>query len=242
MRDSPQTGCEWRTIPMWRDNQKQNEHDVYCCLVPPREALRTCCSAFPITTKSHLHQEVKVVPSTTFTKRTYNGCGSVQKQRDVVATSRLALQVWCSYAQYMKITRDEHVLGFKCCNISIYWWIWMLSILIKHIWIGIDDFRLNFFATFDSVLGLQIAVTFGSVLWLQVTVGLQVNSGLQPPSCWEPFLTVTMLRRHELTKERVELTILSIIAIEITHLTRFYFLLLLRILRYMWRNHVATWV
>ena len=52
----------------------------------------------------------------------------------------------------------------------------------------------------------------------------------------------TMLRGPEPTKERVELTILSTIAIEITHLTRFALLLLLRILRCMWRNHVATWV
>jgi len=43
------------------------------------------------------------------------------------------------------------------------------------------------------------------------------------------------------TKERVEPTILSIIAIDIRHLTRFALLLLLQILRYMWRNHVATW-
>jgi len=42
-----------------------------------------------------------------------------------------------------------------------------------------------------------------------------------------------MLRRPELTKERVELTILSIIAIEIRHLTKFALLLLLQIVRYM---------
>jgi len=35
--------------------------------------------------------------------------------------------------------------------------------------------------------------------------------------------------------------ILSIIAIEITHWSRFTLLLLLRIQRFMWRNHVATW-
>jgi len=51
-----------------------------------------------------------------------------------------------------------------------------------------------------------------------------------------------MLRRSELTKERVEPTILSITAIEITYLTRFALILLLRIQSYMWRNHVATCV
>jgi len=49
-----------------------------------------------------------------------------------------------------------------------------------------------------------------------------------------------MLRRPELTKESVETTILSKIAVEISHLTRFTLLLLLRIQLYMWHNHVAT--
>jgi len=50
-----------------------------------------------------------------------------------------------------------------------------------------------------------------------------------------------MLSLPEPTKERVDPTNLSTIAIEITHLTSFALLLLLRILRYMWRNHVPTW-
>ena len=61
--------------------------------------------------------------------------------------------------------------------------------MVNQIWIGIDDFLLNFFATFGSVLGLQ------------VTVGLQVNSGLQPQTRWEPFVAGTLLRRLEPTKE-----------------------------------------
>jgi len=88
---------------------------------------------------------------------------------------------------------------------------------------------------------LQITVTIGSVLGLQVTVGLQVNAGLQPPTRWEPFVAGSMLCRPEPTKERVEPTVLSIIAIEITHLTRFALLFLLRILRYMWLYPFATW-
>jgi len=105
----------------------------------------------------------------------------------------------------------------------------MLSFLLEQIWIGIDYFLLNFITTFGSVLGLQ------------VTAGPQVNSGLQPPTRWEPFVAGTVLRRTEPTKETVEPMILSIIAIAITHLTRFTLLLLLRIQRYIWRNHVATW-
>jgi len=130
---------------------------------------------------------------------------------------------------YMKMTRDEHVLGFESCDISISWRTWMISFLLNKIWIGIHYFFLNFFATLGLVLGLP------------VTVRLQVNSGLQPPTRWEPFVAGTMLRRPEPTKETVEPMFLSIIAIAITHLTRFTLLLLLRIQRYMWRNHVATW-
>jgi len=121
------------------------------------------------------------------------------------------------------------VFGFKSCDISIYWWIWMWSFLLEQIWIGIDDFLLNFIATFGSVLGLQ------------VTAGPQVNSGLQPPTRWEPFVAGTMLRRPEPTKQKVEPIILSIIAIAITHWTTFTLLLLLRIQRYMLRDHIVTW-
>ena len=74
----------------------------------------------------------------------------------------------------------------------------MITVFLCH-----PYFLLKFFATFDSVLGLQISV------------GLQVNSGLQPPTRWEPFVAGTMLRRPEPTKERVEPTILSKIAIGI---------------------------
>jgi len=74
----------------------------------------------------------------------------------------------------------------------------MLSYLVEKIWIGIDYFLLNFIATFGSVVGLQ------------VTAGPQVNSGLQPPTRWEPFVAGTMLRRPEPTKETVEPMNLSI--------------------------------
>jgi len=103
----------------------------------------------------------------------------------------------------------------------------MKSFLLQQISIGIDYFLLKFIANFGSVLGLQ------------VTARPQVNGGLQPHTCSEPFVAGTMLRRPEPTKETVEPMILSIIAIAITHLTRFTLLLLLRIQRCVWRNHVA---
>jgi len=96
-------------------------------------------------------------------------------------------------------------------------------------------FSLELLRNFWSVLGQQISVIFGSVL------GLQVNTGLQPLTRGRPFVAGTILRRPEPTKERVEPTILSIMAFEITHLTRFALLLLLRIIPYMWRNHVTIW-
>jgi len=117
----------------------------------------------------------------------------------------------------------------------------MLSFLLEYIWIGIDEFLLNFSAAFGSVLGLLVAVTFGSVLGLQVTVELHVNSRLQPPTHWEPFVASTMLRCLEQPKKESNRRSSSIIAIAIANLTRFTLLLLLGILRYMWCNYVATW-
>ena len=79
--------------PCGANKQKWNEHDVesLLLLVPQCEGLRTCCSAFLITTKWRFNQDVKVVPGITFTKRTRNGCVLLQKQGDAVASSELAL-------------------------------------------------------------------------------------------------------------------------------------------------------
>ena len=117
-------------------------------------------SGFPIATKWCCDQDVKVVRSSA----DRNNCKN--KGMFCNFSVGVALKVWFLHAQYMKMTRDEHVLGFKSCDISIYWWICMLSFLLKQNWIVIDDFLLNLFATFDSVLGMQI------------TVGLQVDTEL----------------------------------------------------------------
>jgi len=58
-----------------RRNKISKTWDLYCCLVPQCEALRTCCSAFLITTKWCFDQDVKVMPGISFTKITSNGCG-----------------------------------------------------------------------------------------------------------------------------------------------------------------------
>jgi len=106
-------------------------------------------------------------------------------------------------------------------------WNWLFSFELLR------NFRFNFATAYYC----NFRVSFGTAGYC----GLQVNSGLQPPTRWEPFVAGTMLRRPEPTNEKVESTILSTIAIDITHLSRFALLLLLRILRYVWRNHVATW-
>jgi len=126
-------------------NKMMTTWDLHCCLVQQWEALRTCYSAFPITKTWCFDQDVKVVPGATFTKRTCNRCGSLQKRGDVIGIFQLALHLKFVF----------HIMN-----------------------------------------------------------------------------TSTMLRRPEPTKERVEPTILLTVAIEITHLTRFVLLLLLRSLRY----------
>ena len=56
-------------------NKISTTWNLYCCLVPQFEGLRTCCSAFPITAKWCFGQDVKIVPGTTITNRTCNRCG-----------------------------------------------------------------------------------------------------------------------------------------------------------------------
>jgi len=42
--------------------------DLYCCLLPQCEVLRTCCSGVPIATKWCCDQDVKATVGGTFTK------------------------------------------------------------------------------------------------------------------------------------------------------------------------------
>ena len=174
-------------------------------------------------------------------KKTCCMCGSLQKRGGVVGTFQLALYWKCGFHMlntWKWLDIFEHVFVFKSCDIWIHWRIWMLSILLKQNWNWLYSFELHnvrfSFATADYY---NFRFSFATANYC----GLQVNSGLQPPTRWEPFVASTMLRCPEPTKERVEPKIHSTIAIEITHLTRFALLLLLRILRYMWRNHVTTW-
>jgi len=51
--------------------------DLYCCLLPRCEALRTCRSGFPIATKWCYDQDVEVVLISAFTQRTCDWCRSL---------------------------------------------------------------------------------------------------------------------------------------------------------------------
>jgi len=203
-------------------------------------ALRTCCSAFPITTKWCFHQDVKVAPGATFTKRTCNRCRSLQKRGDVVGTFQLALYWKCGFHMlntwkwpeintylYLNLATFQYIDGFGC----------------YHFCLNRIGLELVIFFWTSSQLSLQFCdcrlLLLSVQFWDCRLLRTAVYSGLQPPTRWEPFVASTMLSRPESTKEKVEPTILSTIAIEITRLTRFALPLLLRIL--LLRIHVATW-
>jgi len=182
-------------------NKVSTTWDLNCCLVPQCEGCALAALPFQSQQRgawTRMWRLCQVQPS----KKDHVICAVYWKNQESCCNLSVgvALKVCFPHAQYMKMTRDEHVLGFKSYDISIYWLILKLTFLFKQYWFGIDDFLTNFFATFVLVLGLQITVTFGSVLGLQVTVGQQVNTGLQPPTRWEPFVVGTTLCRPEPTK------------------------------------------
>ena len=79
-------------VALASNSKRDCRHDLYCCLLPRYEALRTCRSEFPIATKWCCNQDVKVVRSSALTQRTCDRCGLLQKGRDVVATSPVLLR------------------------------------------------------------------------------------------------------------------------------------------------------
>ena len=244
MCDSPRTGCAWRTTPMWREQAgiRWARSGIF---------ISAWCDSVNLCTLAARPFQSQQSGALTWMWR-WCQVQPLQKERatGVVHCKNegmlLQLLSWRCIESVVfacpitKLTRDEHVLGFKSCDISIYWWIWMLSFLLKQIGIGIVCFLFELLRNFPFSFETADYCNFRFSLGLQMTVGLQVNTRLQPPAHWETFVAGRMLRRPEPTKEGVELTILSIIAIEIRHLTMFAPAMLLRILRYMWRNHVAT--
>jgi len=57
MRGSPLMECARRTTPIYMEAQTSNNRvimacELYCCMLPQSEALRTCHSGFPIATEA----------------------------------------------------------------------------------------------------------------------------------------------------------------------------------------------
>ena len=113
-------------------NKMITSWDLHCCLVQQWEALRTYCSAFPITAKWCFHQDVKVVPGATFTKRTCNVCGSFQERRNVVGSFQLPLHWKCGFRMlntwkwpnmniylYLNLATFQYIDGFGCYHICL---------------------------------------------------------------------------------------------------------------------------
>ena len=143
MCNSPPTGCAWRTTPVWHEQTEIRWSRRGIFTVAWCDSVKLCALAArrfqtqQSGASTRICRWCQVQPS-----QKERAIGAVHcKRRDVVATSLLALH-WKSGFRMPNTWkwRDEYVLGFKSCNISIYWWIWMLSFLLKQIWIGIDDF------------------------------------------------------------------------------------------------------
>jgi len=71
---------ENKNIYVWREQAIIKEiamHDLYCCLLPRCEALRTCHSGFLIATKWCCDQDLEVVLKSAFSQRTCDWCHSL---------------------------------------------------------------------------------------------------------------------------------------------------------------------
>jgi len=70
--------------------------ELYCCLLPRCEALRTCRSGFPIATNWYCDQDVEVVLSSAFTQKNVRSVWFVTKRRGCCCnlSGGVALIVW----------------------------------------------------------------------------------------------------------------------------------------------------
>ena len=147
MCDSTRTGCAWRTTSTWGE-QAEIRLARRGIFITAWCHSRKLCALAALLFQSHQSGAVT---------RMWRWC-QVQPSQKERAISVVycenegtllqflgwrCFKVWFSHTQYMKMTWDENVLGFKSCNISIYWWIWILSFLLKQNWIGNDYFLWN---------------------------------------------------------------------------------------------------
>ena len=113
-------------------SKRDCEHDLYCCLLPRFEALRTCRSGCPIATKWCCDQDVKVVLSSAFTQRMRDRCSSLQKRRGCCCNlyGGVALIVWfttnemCVKNKNMYVWSEQAIIreiathDLYCCLLS----------------------------------------------------------------------------------------------------------------------------
>jgi len=93
-----------KNIYAWREQAIIREiatHDLYCCLLPRCEALRTCRSVFPIATKWCCDQDVEVVLSSAFYKAHALGVVRYNKKGMLLQPLR-----WCCVDCVMHHERD----------------------------------------------------------------------------------------------------------------------------------------
>jgi len=120
-------------------------HDLYCCLLPPCEALHTCHSGFPITSKWCCDQDVKVMPSSAFTQRTCDRGGCCKKEGMLLQPLR-----WCCVDCMIHHKRDVHKeQKYVCvkrasnskrdCNTWSLLWLAAMVRSFAHMPLGISD-------------------------------------------------------------------------------------------------------
>jgi len=82
--------------------------ELYCCLLPQCEALRSCRSGFPIATKWCCDQNVKVVPGSAFTQRTCDWCGRCKKEGLLLQPLRWRC-VKCMIRHERDVREEQHL-------------------------------------------------------------------------------------------------------------------------------------
>jgi len=137
MCDSPRTGCVWWTTLVRREQAEIKLVRRGIFIVAWCDSVKVCAlAALPVQSQqsgalTRMWRWCQAKPS--------------QKERAIGAVCwknkgcccnlsvGVALKVWFLHAQYVKMTRDDHVLGFKSYDISIYWLIWKLSFCLNRI-------------------------------------------------------------------------------------------------------------
>ena len=117
-------------------NKISKTWDICCCLVPQCEGLCTCRSAFQVTTKWCFDQDVKMVPGSLQPSQKERAIGAVCWKNEGCCCNLsvgVALKVWFSHAQYMKMTRDEHVLGWNLTTFQYIDWFGSYHICLNRI-------------------------------------------------------------------------------------------------------------